>query len=536
MNSLKMNRMGRRQFLRWVTLAGGGALLTSCAPAVQSPVPGATPMATEPSAMSGTQPNRGGTVRWAMTREAAGAFDPALAVGSTGWYNHWVYESLVGIDASYSQLVRRLATSWEPDEEGKVWTFDLRKNVKFHHGREFVAADVIHTFERILDPDFGSSANVIFSQIEDLTVVDDHTVRFALSSANADFPSQLSNWNARIVPHDLSDEEIEREPRGTGPFTIDEYAHADRIAFYKFDDYWLEDKPYVDQVEFVTIPEATTLANALRAGEVDVYHLVTNQMIEVLREDPEIAIVPTPPMDKHQIYMQIDQPPFDDDRVRRAFKLIGDRVAMTEVAWPDMPATPDDDNPVVPANRFHIDTDIWNQDLDEARRLLSEAGYEDGLEVTLWTMNDEPGVLEFALLFADWAKGAGATINVEGVKTDRYYAEQWMQVPFGTVAWSPRSTADEQLRVAYHSEAVWNETHYRDPEFDRLLDDALAELDDDKRAEMYAELQQKIITEGGQIIPYHYARVSATRRAVQNYKPHPLNGLDPREVWLADES
>jgi peptide/nickel transport system substrate-binding protein len=528
------HEVSRRGFLQWVGTATGGLLLAACAAPPPAQAPPTTPSAPTPEAtpVPAGQPMYGGKLRWAMTREPAGAFDPHLAVGSTGWYNHWVYESLVDVDADYANLIPRLAESWEPEEGGQVWVFHLRQGVKFHHGREFNADDVLFNFERMLDPDFGSSALVILKPIQDVEKVDDYTVRFALEAANADFPLLLTAWQARMVPSDLTDEQIEREPRGTGPFRIDQYAHADRIPFYRNEEYWMEGRPYLDQVEFVYIPEPTTLANALRAGEVEVYHEMPSQIIEELQDEPGIVITPSVPVDLHEIYMRLDMEPFNDDRVRRAFKLIGDRVAMTEIAWPNVAAQPDDDNPVVPTSSFRIDTNIWQQDLEEARRLISEAGYEDGLEVTLWAINDIPGILDFSLAFADWAKQAGVTVNLEGVKADPYYADQWMQVPFGTVGWSGRVSVDEQLRIAYQSEAAWNETRYQNPEFDRMLDEARAETDTEKRSQLYAELQRMLIEEGGQIIPYHYPKVSGVRSRVHGYKPHPLSGLDPRLAWL----
>ncbi len=120
----------------------------------------------------------------------------------------------------------------------------------------------------------------------------------------------------------------------------------------------------------MAIPEATTLANALRTGEVDIYHLVNQQQVELLQQAPGIEMVFGPSISKHMIFMRLDMEPFNDDRVRRAFKLIGDRAAMTEVAWPGIPARADDDNPVIPTSPYHIDTTIWQQDLEQARRLL----------------------------------------------------------------------------------------------------------------------------------------------------------------------
>ncbi|MFQ5859479.1 MAG: ABC transporter substrate-binding protein [Anaerolineae bacterium] len=516
--------MTRRDFLKVAGAGTGLLVLEACVPSAPSPAATVAPAG---------EGQRGGKLRWATTREPAGPFDPALSVAPPATIlTQWIHEPLVDIDEEYANTIPRLAESWEPEQDGQAWVFHLRQGVEFHHGREFVADDVVHTFQRILDPDFGSPGLAVYERIENIEKLDNHTVRFALAGANADFPVQLAAFQGKIVPHDLTNEQIDQEPRGTGPFKIDKYAHADRITLQRNENYWVEGIPYLDEIESVHIPEQATLANALEAGDVDVFNLPSGEFVELLQDKPGIALAFTPPMRKQQMFMQLDMEPFNDDRVRRAFKLIGDRVVMTEVAHPNIPARPDDDNPVIPPSPFRIDTNIWNQDLEEAKRLIAEAGYEAGLEVTLWAINDAPGILDFCLVFADWAKEIGVTVEIEGVSASRYYAEKWLQVPFGTVEWSPRPTADEQLRVAYTSDAAWNESHFYNPEFDRKLDEALGETDFERRKELYAELQHTLIEEGGQIIPYHLPQMAAIRDVVQNYKFHPLNWLDPRNVWL----
>ncbi len=535
----RKRRISRRQFMRGAAMAAVSAVLAACAPKA-APLPAPQPTQAPPTSALPTAiptaagPRRGGTLRFGMTEEASGPFNPLLALASTSYFNHWVYESLVDVDPQLANAIPLLAESWTPQENARVWTFNLRRGVKWHHGREFVAEDALSTFRKITDPNYGASAAVQFTNIADMDTPDDYTMRFSLNAPNADFPITLAYIYSKIVPYDLTEEQIEHEPRGTGPFRIDHYEAADRIAFYRNQDYWMPGIPYLDEVQFVSIPEATTMANALQAGEVDIYLLAPGQIVRMLKDDPNIVAEDTVPVSVNEIYMDLSQKPFDDDRVRRAFKLIGDRLAMSKVAWPDLPVRVVDDNPVLTTNLFHIDTDIWKQDLAEAKRLIQEAGYTNGLEVTLWAINDIPGFLEFSLAFAEWAKQAGVTVKVESVPADPYYSEQWMVEPLGTVEWWTKPTVDQDLRIPYYSTAEWNETHYKNPEFDRLLDEALGELDKAKRADMYARLQRMLIEEGGQIIAYHAPMRCLARKRVQGFVPHPNAGLDPRRVWLAE--
>jgi len=536
--------LSRRELLRLVGLTTGGLLLAACTQSSPEPSDETTPdpdagtAAPDSDPTTGTtpgtdSPQRGGRLRWGTDRTPDGFLDPALATGLPLTFANWIYEPLINIDEEFGTLIPRLAVSWEPEEGGSTWVFELRQGVRFHHGREFVADDVVHTFERILDPDFGSPGRAVFSNIVAVEAVDDYTVRFRLDAPNADFPTNVTGFQAKIVPHDLTNDEINAAPRGTGPFTIDNYANADRIVFQRNDDYWEEGKPYLDELEVVSVPEATTLINVLQAGDIDAVRIVPGALRPIVEADPNLKVLYGAPINKEYIFMRLDVEPFTDERVRRAFKLIPDRAAMTDLAWPDQSALPDDDNPIIPTSPVRAETDIWQQDLDEARRLLEEAGYGDGLEIDLWTINDQYGVIEFCLAFADWAQQAGVTVSIQGVPQDRYYAENWLEVSLGTVGWSPRTTADEQLRVAYTSDAPWNETRYKSAEFDAMLDEALAETDPQRRSDLYEQIQRKLITEGGQIIHAHYPNAAAVRQNVHGYRYHPLDDIDPRNIWLS---
>ncbi len=547
LNPLNQKPVSRRSLLKMAGLVSGGLFLAACDAALDpadepadapapidepdTPVPADDP-APEPETPD--QPRHGGRLRWGTELTPDGFLDPALGAGLPLTFANWIYEPLVNINEEFSELVPRLAVSWRPEDEGRTWIFDLRQGVRFHHGREFVADDVVHTFERILDPDFGSPGRPVFSNVANVEALDDHTVRFTLNTASADFATSLTGFQPKIVPYDLTDDEINSEPRGTGPYMIENYANADRITFQRNEEYWEEERPYLDEVEMISIPEATTLVNTLQAGDLDAIRLLPIPMLPIAEGDPSLQLSFGPAIYKDYMFMRLDVEPFNDDRVRRAFKLMADREAMTELVWGDaIPARIDDDNPVIPTNPVHVETEIWQQDLDEARRLLEEAGYEDGLEIDLWCMNDKYGVIEFCLAFADWAEQAGVTVNVQGMPSDRYYAEKWLEASFGTVGWSPRTTADEQLRIAYSSEAAWNETRYESQEFDAMLDEALAETDEARRAELYEQIQRKLIKEGGQIIHCHYPYVAAMRENVHGYKLHPMDDLDPRGVWLS---
>ncbi len=201
----------------------------------------------------------------------------------------WVYELLVDVDAQHT-AIPRLALSWTPEDRGKAWVFDLRRGVQFHHGREFVAADVIHTFRRQLESDLGLTGAALYRDIEQIEALDQHTVRFTLRVPELRFPLWLAAYPGSIVPHDLTDSEIEARPRGTGPFTVERFVPGNRIAFRRNPSYWMSGRPYVDEIEAAFFADPASLAQALRGGAVDLASEVSPQLVKALRDEPDLQV------------------------------------------------------------------------------------------------------------------------------------------------------------------------------------------------------------------------------------------------------
>jgi peptide/nickel transport system substrate-binding protein len=141
--------------------------------------------------------------------------------------------------------------------------------------------------------------------------------------------------------------------------------------------------------------------------------------------------------------------------------------------------------------------------------------------------------VEYAVAFQEMAKPAGINVKIEQVPPDGYWSETWMKVPLCMSNWSLRVTADETLTTAYHSEAKWNESDYRNPDLDRIIDQARGEKDSEIRRALYAQAQQMLRDEGGVVISYFKPTVMAMRKEVQNYHPHPIGWFNPHGIWLA---
>jgi peptide/nickel transport system substrate-binding protein len=211
-------------------------------------------------------PRAGGTLKMAWASSPR-TIDPALSIqGDEYMITQNVYDNLVRVDEKL-QPQPMLATRWSADTQARVWTFTLRPGVKFHHGRELKASDVVYTFERVLDPKTGSPGRTAMGPIAKVEAVDDQTVRFRMSAPYADLPVNLGATFGRILPADRTDK-IVSEPSGTGPFRLREFKPGERTRLVRFADYWDKPRPYLDELWQVNVPQHASQVASLSGNDV----------------------------------------------------------------------------------------------------------------------------------------------------------------------------------------------------------------------------------------------------------------------------
>ena len=200
-------------------------------------------------------PKRGGKLTMTIVAEYL-TLDPPLQLTQVDIaITQQLYDNLLMIQPD-GTVKPELATSWEANDDLSSYTFHLREGVKFHHGKDFKAEDVLSTFERVMDPVIDSPIRPTFtSTIKDIIALDDYTVRFDLVGPNAFFLDTLSVYQVRIVPSDVDVERLHLEEFGTGPFMIVEHLPGERTVMVRNPDYWDEGKPYLDEVTIQLIHE-----------------------------------------------------------------------------------------------------------------------------------------------------------------------------------------------------------------------------------------------------------------------------------------
>ena len=503
---------------------GVGALLTAC---------GGTPTA-QLSALAGP-PQSGGTLRVGLVGGgAADTLDAHIPVSTTDIARVVnLYEALLYRDENFD-LKPLLALSATPSADAKTWTVKLRKGVLFHDGRTMTSRDVAATFARIVDPENPKSGASSLTVLDEVVVLDNYLLEFRLNTPTATFDDSLGQYALGIVPADYDP----LNPVGTGPFKYESFTAGRRSLFTRNDNYWRDGEPYLDELRILNFSDDNALINALLATQVDAIGQVPLALLEVLETDPRVDILNSETGMWLPFTMRVDRAPFDDVRVRQAFRLVVDREQMVEqvlsghgTVGNDMYALYD------PGYAEELPQRVQN--IDRAKELLVEAGYPDGLDVELVTAPIQAGAVEAAQVFAQQAIAAGINVSIRRVDTTTFFGDDYLQWDFAQDFWYTRNFLP-QVNNGSLPTSPYNETHWANPRFLELVAEAKTTIDPTKRNALITEAQTIEYDEGGYIIWGHPNQADAYQRYVGGLVPNgtglPLSGFEFRRVWLGGQN
>ena len=245
-----------------------------------------------------------------------------------------------------------------------------------------------------------SPARPTFSTtIKDIVAVDDYTVRFDLVGPNSFFPESLSIYQARILPADVDVDRLTVEEFGSGPFKLLEHLPGERTTMVRYEDYWEEGKPYLDEIVFINVKEHATRTEALKSGDVDLVYELPPQSVPAIEADPNTVVLAASSLSNIGLDMDIRVPPFDNKLVRKALQAATDRTTMRQAAMLGLGANAYD-HPIPPNDpRFAPQYAPPDYDPELAKQLLVEAGYPDGIDITLHTSDVGGALIEAAVAF-----------------------------------------------------------------------------------------------------------------------------------------
>ena len=451
----------------------------------------------------------GGTVRAAIA-VPGGAIDPVTYYDSGSYQLAFQASEFLCVTEPDLTLRPVLAESWSPNQDGSVWTFKLRRSVKFHSGRPFTADDVVATFDRLADPNGSSNALSVFKGLLSkggTRKVDDHTVEFHLDAPNGSFPYSVSidNYNAVILPADYKGD-YEKTFEGTGPFRLESYKPKVGASFVRNPDYWGE-KALPDRLEFKFYGDVQPRILALQAGEVDILDAIPMDASKAVGTNPDITMLRVASTAHRQLHMRCDMAPFTDKRVRQALAFCIDRNKLVDGLCRGM-AVAGNDSPFAPGFPATDKTIPQRaQDIAKAKQLLSEAGLADGFDITLTTLRyaDIPA---YAQLFQNFAKEIGVRVSLNIEDQDKYYGKavfgqsDWLDSPLGITDYAHRSVPNVFLKSPLVSTGSWNAAHFKNPAYDGLVADYLKALDLSAQRSAASQIQKFLLDEVPIIFSY----------------------------------
>src|SRR6266478_3232273 len=509
-DELSAGHIGRREFLRH------GTVLGMSAPLLLATLGGLAYSVAPRSARAATA---GGTVRVAQTTPS-GAIDPITVPDSGGVIMLCQTGEYLALSAGDLRLRPVLAESWKPNQDGTVWTFKLRKGVKFHSGKTMTADDVVATIDRLADPKNSSNALSAFSGVLSKGAtkkVDDETVEFHLDAPNGNFPYYLSsdNYNAIILPADYAGD-FEKNFVGTGPFKLDKYTPKVGASFVRNDGYW-GPKALPERTEFMFYADMEPQVLALQGHQVDIINQLPVIQGIALLSDPNVTILSIKSSAHTQVHMRNDMAPFNDKRVRRAVALCLDRKKLIRGLFRDR-ADIGNDSPFAPVFPSTDKTVAQrHRDIAQAKQLLADAGHPDGFTVKL-TTEKYLEIPEYAQVIQQQVRDAGITINLNVESQDSYYGKavfsqsDWLDSILGATDYGHRGVPNVLLAAPLKSDGAWNSAHFKSKEYDNLVSQYVAALDLGSQRAVAGQIQKLLLDETPIIFSYFYNFLTATAK------------------------
>ena len=519
-------RISRRAFVARGSMIGLGApligaILAACGSDSKGTTSGTTPAggSTAPGATTAAGPiKQGGTLR-IVAQTPAGPLDP-VAMADLGTYLPVTIAFDYLVDALAGDVRPMLAETWKPNADGSVWTFNLRKGVKWHDGTPFTSADVVATMDRLAGSNLKASIAAGSTK-----AIDDFTVEITLLSPDGQFPQQVGAYNPQsvITPKDfVLGTTLDKRPTGTGAFKLTKYDAATGATFDANPDWW-GGKPFLDKLEFSFSDDLATQVSGLQGGAADAITQFSVVGGDALLNDANINVETIRGAAHREIWMNCREGDFTDVKVRQAVALGIDRQALLDTLLKGK-ADIANDHPIAPIYPFFDSTQPQRaRDVEKAKQLLSDAG-KAGLAATMYFPKLQE-IPQLAQILQSQLKeiGMNVTLSQEAVVD----GEEWCKVydsktepagcdggkDFGIVDYGLRGVPDVYLVKAYAT-GEWNSAHYISEPFRAAVKAYQGSLDLDGQKAAIKDIQKIANEDVPYAIPYFYNILFATAKNV----------------------
>ena len=485
-----------------------------------------------------------------------------------------IYEGLFYLDENLEPQPR-LATDYEQKDDN-TWVFNLREGVKFHDGTDFNAEAVKASFERITDPAVASSRANIFEMISEINVIDDYTLEIVTEYPFAPLLNYLAHDGAGIVSKAVIDEDyqnaidksdldisldefyesrekggddyeeiankvgqnvgeiVEQKPIGTGYMKFQSRTPGEKIVVERFDDYW-DEPAKLDTITFKVVVEDASRIAELESGQSHFIQGFDNAQWDRIENSPDMETYPVYNLSNEYIGMNTTKGPLEDKKVRQAIAHMVDKEAIMEGIYygigREMKGAIQEE-----ILGYNEDLEDFDYNPEKAKELMKEAGYEDGFDLTIMT-NDSPERVDLAVFMQEELKKIGINLEIEQLEWGAYLeAVSNGEHDLFLLGWpNPVGDPDQSFWPLVHSSmqgAGGNRSFYENEEVDQLLEQGRQEQDEDKRAEIYQEVD-KILIEDQPFVSIRQAQsANAARTEVEGLEINNFNKPDFRNVTI----
>ncbi|MEK4563110.1 glutathione ABC transporter substrate-binding protein [Alkalihalobacillus sp. FSL R5-0424] len=530
-------KLGKKHLSMWMLI-----LLLSFGLAACASEPDANSGSSDDDAAAGNEEGTGGDLVIDTKSELVSLDPHGVNDVPSGNVQSNIYETLVFFDENMD-IQNGLAEDWKQVDENTL-EFKLREGVTFTDGEVFNAEAVKANIERITDEEIASQRAFLFADISEINVVDDYTIQFITEEPSASLifsfahnggsmisPKAIEEDYAAMENGETSGSVIGTNPVGTGIFKLDEWKSGDQVRLVKNEDYW-DEGAKLDSVTFRVVSEDNTRLANIETGSAHISEPTAPSDVNRVENSDVMDIVQSDSLNVSYIGFNTEREPFDDVRVRRAISMAINNEDVVNNLYNGY-GTPAK-GPIAPGVIGYDDSiEPIEYNPEEAKKLLEEAGIEDGFEITIST-NDTTERQDLATFVQAELEKVGLNVNIDIVEWGAYL-EQTAQgdTDMFVLGWSSATgDADYALEPLFHSKNkgnAGNRSFYENEEVDALLDEAKNELDTTKRNELYSQVQEILIEEAPLLYTHHKVELNAVANTVHGFYRHPTG-----DFWLKD--
>lgn len=434
---------------------------------------------------SSGEPVTGGELVVGISQDLGDSLDPyQMTAAGTREVLFNVYEGLVKPNVS-GEYVPAVASDSTVSEDGLTYTFPLREGVLFHNGEAVTAEDVIYSFETCAETTVDTALAAVLSSVEDISA-EGSTVTITLSEANPDFLSYVGM--VYIVP--AAYDQQDTAPVGTGPFQFVSRSVQENLILEKFGDYWGE-KAYLDQVTFKIYEDANALMSALSAESVDMAFHLTIDQVNTVSGGAYKTLEGTMNL-VQALYLNNDVEPFDNEKVRQAMCYavnVDEILNLTGEGHGKKLGSS-----IYPAFTKYFDeslADYYTYDVEKAKQLLKEAGYEDGFSMTITVPSNYTQHVETAEVVSQQLAQVGITANLNPIEWESWVSDVYRGRDFEStvVGIAASDMTGREMLERYVSDNQKNFINFNSEEYDQVMEKALTTLDQGEQTQLYKQAQ-----------------------------------------------